>query len=360
MPEVGSPVTVLVYEILKAYFSGDVLGHVIAVALPLWLALQFAAIFLDDIFELKDASIAEHFITRAAFTFPTFGIVHIENGDVRPSDRKSTIVKIGGPGRVRLSLENVAVFEKIDGTPELIGPTTGTPYFTRTLDGFERLRQIFDIRDLTMPIVDLYGRTKDGIPITVQNIRLLFSVQRDSSYTTLSRPYPYSQEAILRLVYDQAKGPWTNSITSLVRSELIRFISEHTLGEIFAAVGEPEVNKQISRQSIIQTHIWQHRNRSRRYHVLNQLRAQKAPHTQHPETLSRFPKKENPKFLVGQRPRRIPQNTVPAGSLGTHHYHDCTGPHPLPPSPQDMAAAAAPIPISPFWEKTPLSTLIPA
>lgn len=264
--------TNLVVLLVTSLLALDVVGHLIALYIPYYLALQFAAIFLDDIFELKDASVARDFITRAAFVLPRFGTMHIENGDVRQADTRSPIFKIGGPGRVRVSLENVAVFEKINGEPEIIGPTSGNRFFTRTLDGFERLRQVIDIRDLTMTINELTSRTKDGIPITVQNIRMLFSVVRDTPYTTLNRPYPYSQDAILKLVYDQSKGPWTAAIVSLVRSELLAFIGEHTLDEIFAAVGQPEVKRQIERQSVVQRHVWRHRNRSRRYRVFNEMR----------------------------------------------------------------------------------------
>lgn len=251
VPEIQQPVTNLVLMILRGFLSWGTLGHLVAFALPFWLALQFAGIFLDDIYELKDIEVARRFITRAAFTWPSTGIIHIENGDVRPTDKRSTIYNIGGPGAVRVSLENVAVFEKVDGTPNLIGPTSGNRGFTRTLDGFESLRQVIDVRDLTVPIPDMYARTKDGIPITVQNIRLLFSVLRSSPYSTLSRPYSYSEKAILELVYNQAKGHWTNSIIGLVRSTLVRFISENTLAEIFATVGEPEIQRQIERQRTI-------------------------------------------------------------------------------------------------------------
>jgi hypothetical protein len=258
-PEIQNPSLNLLLLLFRAFFSWGTLGHVLAFALPFWLALQFAGIFLDDIFELKDIEVARRFITRAAFTYPTVGMIQIENGDVRPSDKRSTIVNIGGPGQVRVSLENVAVFEKVDGTPDLIGPTANNRMFTHSLDGFESLRQVIDIRDLTVPINDLFARTKDGIPITVQNIRLMFSVHRDSQYTTLSRPYPFSQQAILSLVYDQSKGHWTNSIIGLVRSNLVRFIGERPLAEIFATVGEPEIQRQIETQRKIQEYANQRR-----------------------------------------------------------------------------------------------------
>ncbi|HEX2981159.1 MAG TPA: hypothetical protein VHO48_12900, partial [Anaerolineaceae bacterium] len=106
-PDAGSPLLTLISTVFLSYFAWDVLGHVIALGLPIWLALQIAAIFLDDIFELRDAETAVKFITRAAFVFPTFGVMNIENGHVRPRDQKSTIFRVGGPGSVRVMLENV-------------------------------------------------------------------------------------------------------------------------------------------------------------------------------------------------------------------------------------------------------------
>lgn len=321
----------------NAYTSRDTLGHMIAISLPFWLAWRLAGIFLDDIYELKNTDIANKFIFQAAFVFPTYHIITIENGDVRTADKKSPIYNIGGPGRVRVSLENVALFEKIDGSPDLITPTTGNRWYTRTIDGFERLRQIIDVRDLTITITDLRSRTKDGIPISVQNIRLLFSVLRDPLSLTPEKPYTYNKDAILKLVYDQSPGPWTNSITQLVRGELIAFIAQHTLGEIFASVGEPEINRQIEKQSIVARHVWQHRNRSRRYRVQNQLRQDGQPiHVVRTGFVRRYPRRLNPRLSSRpmQRERRLPhlryipvrwrkrsaESTAEAGRIRVPHY----------------------------------------
>ncbi len=255
VPEITNPLGNFLLMLWRAFFSWGTLGHILAISLPFWFALQSAAIFLDDIFELKDVKIARQFLWRSAFVALVPNIIHVENGDVRPTDKRSPIYKIGGPGQVRVSLENVAVFEKVDGTPDLIGPTGGNMWYTRNLDGFESFRAAIDVRDQTVTIPDLYARTKDGIPVSVQNVRLLFSVQRQNAFSTLSRPYPYSESAILELVYNQSQGPWINSITGLVRSTLVRFIGESTLAEIFATVGEPEIARQIERQNNIREQV---------------------------------------------------------------------------------------------------------
>ncbi len=233
-------------------FKSSILGRILVLIAPFLFARGFASIFLDDVYELNDVGIARKFITRAAFSFPFFDMIHIEKGEVRESDKRSPIFRIGGPGRVQVSLENVAIFEKVDGTPNPIGPTKNHLFYSQNIDGFERLRQAFDIRDQTISIDRINARTKDGIPLSIHNIRLLFSVYRSSSDSTLETPYPYSEEAILSLVYDQAKEPWRLAFTGLVRATLIRFISNATLAEIFATVGEPEIQRQIQKQQNIQ------------------------------------------------------------------------------------------------------------
>ncbi len=266
--------------LLKTYFASDVIGHLLAILLPFFLCLNFAAIFLDDIFELNDIKTSRNFIAQAAFVLPLFRTLHIEKGSVRKGDERFPIFKIGGPGRVSVSLENVAVFEKVNGTPNIIGPTRDDAFFSRNLDGFERLRNVIDISDQNMDISELSARTKDGLPIIVRNIRLLFSVKRNptverlSNESLASRSYSFTDAAILALTYDQFQGDWKSAVRSLVTGELLQFISKHTLGEIFANEGEPEMVRQRQAQNVTQRLRMAHYARIYRYRNLNNARRQ--------------------------------------------------------------------------------------
>jgi len=263
VPEIQQPFTNIVFMVVRAFFSFGTLGHLLALGLPFWLALQFAAIFLDDIYELKDIPVARRFITRAAFAYPTIGIIHIENGEVRLADRKSTIFNIGGPGAVLVSLENVAVFEKVNGEADIVDASQGGRDYTKMLDGFESLREVIDLRDQSYPPkddpgqtpMDIQARTKDGIPVTIKNIRFIYYVNRPSRGKSLLQPYQFDKNAITEIVYNRTKGHWRNTIYGLVRSTLVSVISENTLGEIFATVGEPEIARQKERQEKIQDQI---------------------------------------------------------------------------------------------------------
>ncbi len=243
----NSPILNIVNQLLAVFFAWDVIMIVASLYLASFISRQLAAIYLADIFEIKDLSIAEKFISQAAFANTAVGAIHIENGQVRSDDHKSPTFRIGGPGSVEINLENATVFEKIDGTSTIVGPTTKEPYI---LEGFERIRSIIDLRDQTTNF-SIYSRTRDGIPIEIKDVRLIFSVFRNNVSRTLNRPYPFTKEGLNWLVYNQSKGNWTTSLVGLVRGELVRYIAQHTLSEILAAPGDPEVKHQIQQQRMI-------------------------------------------------------------------------------------------------------------
>jgi hypothetical protein len=220
----------LLHQLLSGFFSVRILRHFLALGLALGLALIITAVYLDDIFELEDLSIAELFIVEAAFAL-FYRRISIQNGGINPEHLNSPIVQIGGPGIVDVHLENAALFEKVDGSPRVAAPTISCSLI---LNGFERLRQVVDLRDQVVEMT-VSGRTQDGIPITAKDVRLVFSIYRGEQKITpgesFIQPYPFSDQAVLDLVYQQERGPWFEGLRRMIRRELVQFISQHTLSE---------------------------------------------------------------------------------------------------------------------------------
>ena len=246
-PQIG--VDFLLYP-LQAMTAPVVLQIVILVALSCWIAYRTAGVYLDDIYELKDDKVARKFIYQAVFG-SQFNLISIKGGDVSREHRKTPLFRIGGPGWVQVHLDNVALFEAIDGAPRVIGPTVGKPDNREVLSGFERLRAIIDLTD-QIEKFDVPGRTRDGIRITLTDVTVVFSVYRGGGSATLSRPYPFDPLAIRRLVYSQGKANWTLAVSSLIRRRFREFISRHTLSEFLAAVGSPEVLQEQQEQADLQ------------------------------------------------------------------------------------------------------------
>lgn len=235
-----------------------------------FIALQCAALYLSDVFELDHPSVARRFISGVAL-LGSEEIIRVSQGDVAEEYRLSPAFLIGGPGKVVVDLDSAALFEKPDGTPHVIGPTGREPRGRATLEGFERFRQAIDIRDQYVDLRDqdpksqaVKSRSLDGIEIIATDVRLMFSIYRGGVKPSAEQPYPFSKEAVEQIIYQatsrvtpELPNPstyefsWINKMISLIRGELSRFMSRHKLTEYLAGIGMPEIDKLRQREEAI-------------------------------------------------------------------------------------------------------------
>jgi hypothetical protein len=224
----------VVLQLFNALIAPDVLRHFVVLTLALWMGLRLAAIYLNDIFELNDIPVAERFIRQAIFP-SQYNRISIREGKVPAEQRNSPIVRIGGPGLVNVHLENVALFEKVDGTPHILEPGRRR---IEALEGFERLRSIIDLRDQVVEIDVVEGRTQDGILVQAKDVRMVYSILRDEtdrrSAGAFEQPYPFSPDAVQSLVYQHSELDWVRAMPNMIRNELRDFISKRTLSEFLA------------------------------------------------------------------------------------------------------------------------------
>lgn len=232
------------------------------------LAQRAAGYFVMDIFELSDVSIAWKFLSNIS-TGSMKETLHLAEGRVAEHSRKSPLLLIGGPGRVQTEADTAAVFEKADGTPHVVGAgqqpaarSAGAPA-EYVIEGFERLREpLVDLRDqyigsagqdpMTVP-----GRSLDGLPISVVDVRGVFSARRDPNSPQANGPvrsfYQVRHQDIENLIYHQsvpvlasgeeASGEpqdWTEGMRSLIRQSLREFMSQYRLTDYLAGAGAHE------------------------------------------------------------------------------------------------------------------------
>jgi hypothetical protein len=105
--------------------------------------------------------------------------------------------------------------------------------------------------------LEINARSRDGIPIKVIDARVVFSISRGGRAPTVREPYPFTEQAVLAMVYKkpnrvmdvnsifEQKSPsvWdaqTTTMKTLLREELSGFMGRHELGEYLASIGEPE------------------------------------------------------------------------------------------------------------------------
>ena len=238
---------------------------------PFFIALQSAAMYLADVFELEDVSVARQFISSVALSGSN-ETIRIKHGEIAEEHRETPIYLIGGPGKVVVELDSVALFERADGTPHVIGPTGNKPGGKESLEGFERFREALNIRDHHVELRDqddrskaVESRSRDGIPIKATDVRLMFSIYRgENPEPSAETPYPFDEEAIKQIIYKATSRvtphlpnpstfefSWIHKMTGIIRGRLGRFMSEHNLSEYLASIGLPELEKVKEREEMI-------------------------------------------------------------------------------------------------------------
>ena len=267
----GEPFSKFLTFAFQAFTDPRVFQYFPIFLAPFFIALHLAALYLADIFELDDVAIARSFVWEVALS-GSDETMRISQGKVGDPHLESSNYLIGGPGKVIVDLDSVALFERADGTTHVIGPTGRELGGRATIEGFERFRQAIDIRDHYVELRDqdsksqsVRGRSRDGIPITATDVRLMFSIFRgENSQPSAEFPYPFGRDAIERIVYKSVsrvtpdqKEPsayefsWVNNMIGLIRSRLGGFMSERSLTEYLASVGLPEIEKAKEREELI-------------------------------------------------------------------------------------------------------------
>ncbi|MBK6647232.1 MAG: hypothetical protein IPG44_16055 [Anaerolineales bacterium] len=227
------------------------------------LARTKAAHYLADVFELDDESVAYNFIEDVAFG-QGHELITIHEGKISEEDERSPLILIGGPGFVQVNLDSVALLERVDGIPEIIEPRA-KPW---KLGRFERIREIgkydevgkreyaiINLRDQFVRGLAVKSRTKDGIPIEAQDVKVMFSIRRKPKETAPENdPYHYDEKAVYSLVYNQViitpppakvsgiSFPWDTTVLPLVTGELENIITSRNLSEILASISRRELD----------------------------------------------------------------------------------------------------------------------
>ena len=266
----GNPFTNIISYGIQAFTDPRNLQYLPIFLAPFFIALQTAANYLADIFELADPGVARHFVNAVALSGSN-ETIRISQGEIYEDHRTSPTFLIGGPGKVIVDMDSVALFEKPDGTPRVIGPTGREPGGRAQLDGFERFRQAIDLRDHFVELRDeegksavVMGRSLDGIPITATDVNFVFSVHRAGQKSSTAQPYPFNPKAVEKLVYKATSRvtpdlnnpstfefSWINNMVSLVRGRLGGFMNNHKLTEYLASIGQPEWERVQQRESEI-------------------------------------------------------------------------------------------------------------
>ncbi len=226
-------------DLISSLFAPEVLLHLLPAAAALWFGQRLAGHYLADLFELESPSLAERYLHGAAFGLG-YDTLNIAQGQVKLLNRDSPMLRIGGPGFLQVHLGYAAVMETADGLPRVYGPER-----ERFIRGFERLRDVIDLRDQLKELDEVTAVTGDGIEVRARDVQMVFRVYGGVQERSLQIPYPYTEAAIRRLVYGRAvseEGPldWSDELAQLAADEIRSFVGDLTLEEFLAL--QPEAD----------------------------------------------------------------------------------------------------------------------
>ncbi|MBN2145881.1 MAG: hypothetical protein JW726_00780 [Anaerolineales bacterium] len=139
--------------------------------------------------------------------------------------RTLRLLRVGIPARLIVDQDSCVVIEGSQKQSLVIGPTGEKG---ELLLGFSRVRRGVDLRDAAVKL-NVRQPTSDGVPLSVDDFQLVFSVFRDGRMVQ-GDTYPYVEEAIFNLVYRfWLDGEWLPEMTARITAELRQFITKHPL-----------------------------------------------------------------------------------------------------------------------------------
>ncbi len=236
-------------NIASTFLNPEVLLHLLPVLAGLLLGIVISARYLSDLFELDRFSISWRYLIGALYGLSTPKL-HINTGEKDALDSNNPVRRIGGPGIIQTHLGFAAVFESIDGVPRIYGLAqsmqnelsnqhSATPQASYAISGFERLRDVVDLRDRIAKVDSIMAETRDGVRVVAQDAQMVFRVFGGDQERSLSNPYPFSEDAIRRIVYAQPvqtgkRRTPADTLKDIVRAEIRAFVQRYSLDEFLA------------------------------------------------------------------------------------------------------------------------------
>jgi hypothetical protein len=151
-------------------------------------------------------------------------------------DGENTLVRLGGPGWLEITLGNAVVLERGPQPTAVLG--TGRHYLRR----FEWVRRVVDLRETYRQREAVEAVTKDGIPVVIRNVEATFKLySRPSRQRHLGDPYPYKTEALYAAIYavptadaHGAISDWADDIMDEIVRRIRRWVEQQQLDRLTA------------------------------------------------------------------------------------------------------------------------------
>jgi hypothetical protein len=236
------PLVFTLVNILAPFFHPQVLVLFLPIIIGILMGIFLTSMYISDLFELESFWIAMRYLVASLFglAYPALQIDSGDLGELESINAQNPLMRIGGPGHLRVHLGYAAVFEGAQGRPRVYGTRAASHEMREMfLDGFERLRGVVDLRDQIGKAEQVQTVTRDGIEVSARDVQMLFRVYGGGQERSLQNPYPFTEAGVRRLIYGQpvhedGQRKWVDELPDLIRSEIRKFVARHSIEEFLA------------------------------------------------------------------------------------------------------------------------------
>lgn len=227
-----SGIFISLFNTFAEFFSWRVLRHLIPPLVGWWLARQAILFTLQSFYDLPDTEAAASLLYRLTLSRVTFlKPVPVSVETFEEARLREPLLKIGGPGRITV-IGGAALVTELNGRFHRVrGPGV------HTLDRFEYVRTLIDLRPQERESDNVKLMTSDGIELTT-TLSVTFQIDRGEEKPTPQKPFPYNEEAVRLAAYAETNLPegklslWDSLPLLLTSGQLRGIVAEDRLDEL--------------------------------------------------------------------------------------------------------------------------------
>jgi hypothetical protein len=199
--------------------------------------------YLKDIYEVDSHRMPFHHLVSS---FLGLGAPNLSVANrFKDASGKEMVEKIGGPAQLNIAPGYAVLTETLAAPVNIYGP--GKQFISRR----ERVQEFIELHEQEGKVGDVTAITRDGIEVTVENIRFLYRLwdrQWESETTRPTRsvnPYPFSKDAIFDFVYrrtvsvddmgNQRPFSWRDAVKGRLQGIIRDYIGDHKLDDVIAS-----------------------------------------------------------------------------------------------------------------------------
>ncbi len=224
---------------LAEMFHPRVLRHLVPVILG-WILAQRAAVGLVQLlYDMPSRASASDFLRRLSGGQTGNEPIALSAPKLDLERRKSDVLRVGGPGAVKIAPGEVAVTE-LNGRFHRVLKSG-----KHNLERFEIVYALLDLRQQERRATAVPLVTKDGINLRA-DLHVTFRIATGGEAVTPGNPFPYDEEAVRSAAYAQTIMPdnhvlgWDTLPERLGRARLGQIIRTYRLDEIWRLPHEDE------------------------------------------------------------------------------------------------------------------------